>query len=182
MNQISTFCGRHPTRKGQNLAYVLIDYMFTRELFTLVTWSQPAMTRTVKVPFTKYDRTIKFFFAAVQYGDPDFTLENTHNFLKVKVIHHSKRRSGPVVRMSSTKRRLARNDDAGVLSVNESDPLEAIENHAELSIGVKTEEHEQDEDNDGGTDEQEFLVSVMQCAMGGSDEAIVVIAQIIVSD
>lgn len=81
--------------------------------------------------------------------------------------------------MSSTKRRPARNDDAGVLSVNESDPLEAIGNQAELSRGVKTEEYEQDEDIDGGTEEQEFLVSV-------NDEWVMkllnAIAQIVVSD
>lgn len=89
---------------GINIAYRLIDLMFSREFMTQCSWSGGSREDHVKkVCFKMFQRTLDFFFTIVRATDHYFTMEDCENFFK-RILRNAKRRSLHMNVRQSTKR------------------------------------------------------------------------------
>lgn len=77
---------------GDNVAYTLVDHIFTRRLFTLVTWSGATRGTESKECFLKFERIFEFFFDLVRKTDPNYSIKSLKDFFQ-KIISNSKRRA-----------------------------------------------------------------------------------------
>lgn len=73
--------------------YTLVDKMFTRRFFTLVSWAGGSKKGTAKIEFRSYKRTIAFFLELVRQKHPFYSEQSCEDFFKNKVISNSTKRS-----------------------------------------------------------------------------------------
>lgn len=78
--------------KGPNVCYILIDAIFTRRLFTLVSWTGASRTsENPKENFSRLVNIFKFIFLLVKRSDPNFTEHELKSFFQ-RIIDNSRRR------------------------------------------------------------------------------------------
>lgn len=93
-----------------NVCYDVVDAMFTRRLFTLISWAGGSKSTVKKTPFRNFRRTIALFTTIVRRIHPLFSETSCHDFFKNKVISNStKRAEKPPIRTSRTKTRKKKN-------------------------------------------------------------------------
>lgn len=69
-----------------NLSYSIIDVMFTRKLFTRVSWAGGSKSGATKAAFRKYSRILGFFIDLVRVCHPNWSETSAIDFVKKKVI------------------------------------------------------------------------------------------------
>lgn len=85
MEQLKLICS-DSTMSEINLSYSIIDVMFTRKLFTRVSWAGGSKSGETKAPFRKYVRILRFFIDLVSVCHPNWTETSAIDFFKKKVI------------------------------------------------------------------------------------------------
>lgn len=86
---------------GKDVAYAFVDRVFTRKLFTLVTWSGQVRSETQKKRFSRFTSTIEFFHDLIHTVDNRFTMAESNKFL-MEMIHNSARRYAAVLTSESS--------------------------------------------------------------------------------
>lgn len=76
---------------GKDIAYTIVDDVFSRKLFTMVTWSGFARNDIPKECFSQFTSTIHFFHDLVHTADNRMTMAASIRFLK-EMIQNSDRR------------------------------------------------------------------------------------------
>lgn len=108
---------------GDNVSFTLIDEVFTRKLFTLLSWAGNAKKGTSPKPaFKDYVRTIDFFFKLVNSIDESYTKIQLATFLHRKAINCSNRRA------NRNSKRISRTKIRGHSSYKNYDDDEELEN------------------------------------------------------
>lgn len=134
--RLYSVCG--PGIKGDNAAYRLVDAIFTRRFFTLVSWTGKSRGLVPKENFSRFQRTFKFIFKLVQRVDPQYTQDSLKKFFR-RITDNSKRRyesfSCEKARISTA--RTAGNPRKRVKLENELQPQESAEEEPqpEESVG-----------------------------------------------
>jgi hypothetical protein len=101
-NKCISLCG---IGKGINIAYRLVDILFSRAFLTQCSWAGGSRGEGSKICFKMYQHTIMFFFNVIHRLDNSFTLHECNEFFK-NVLRYSKQRNSAMrVRMSAPKRR-----------------------------------------------------------------------------
>ncbi|XP_055905741.1 uncharacterized protein LOC129941194 [Eupeodes corollae] len=91
LKHFESICGGSSDLYGDNVAYALIDHVFTRRLFTLVTWTGLSRGTESKECFLKFERVFQFFFDLIRRVDKDYSIKSLKDFFQ-KIISNSKRR------------------------------------------------------------------------------------------
>lgn len=91
MSQLSTVRATQNGLYGKDVAYALVDYVFHRKLFTLVTWSGTVRKGPPKDRLSKYSCAVNFFFDLIHAIDDRYTKADVEDFLK-DIVQNSKRR------------------------------------------------------------------------------------------
>lgn len=88
---MSTLCSPGLGAKGTNVCYKIIDYFFSTELLTLVSWSGNSRDQNVKVEFKFFAQTRHMFFSVIDNADPTISQLETDDFIK-SIIKNSRQR------------------------------------------------------------------------------------------
>lgn len=89
--------------------YEFVDAIFTRQLFTKISWAGGSKSDQPKIAFKRYSRVIDFFISLVREIHPNFTENSCFEFFKNKVIANSTSRAKVTPkRVSRTKHRKKR--------------------------------------------------------------------------
>lgn len=111
MNTFNQLCVKCSHLIGDNIPFALIDHVFTRNLFTQMTWSGLSKNKNTprKEAFKSYRRVIHFFGNLVCSIDPAYTENRLETFLHKKILNNSERRAKITeqFRASRTKSRSA---------------------------------------------------------------------------
>lgn len=102
VKKLSTICGTSGRSDGVDSAYRLIDYMATREMMNMCSWTglardvaeQPAGNHQVgacKIPLKFYVKFRELFFTVIRLSDETFSEASSDKFLK-DVMKNSKQR------------------------------------------------------------------------------------------
>lgn len=148
LQKLSIIYGSNGKRQGLNVAYRLLDDMFSRKLMTQCSWAGGSRGENVKVAFKSYKNIIVFFFKIVQQADNHFTLEECEQFFK-NILKNSTRRSNLKVtggRASTCKRR-PKNLNYKCKSIDETPKTseEIPDNKIQSDAEIEQEEEEMDE-------------------------------------
>lgn len=77
--------------KGDNVVYKLVDSIFSRYFFTLVSWTGVTRGTKKKDNFSQFVKTFQFLFKLAKRCDPQYTEHDLKAFLR-KIIDNSRRR------------------------------------------------------------------------------------------
>ncbi|XP_055849716.1 uncharacterized protein LOC129914471 [Episyrphus balteatus] len=91
IKHFESVCGGSSELYGDNVAYTLIDQIFTRRLFTLVTWTGVSRGTESKESFLQFERIFQFFFDLIRKSDSEYSIKALKDFFQ-KIISNSKRR------------------------------------------------------------------------------------------
>ncbi|XP_055847893.1 uncharacterized protein LOC129913310 [Episyrphus balteatus] len=106
LRKFSSICGPKSGQRGDNVCYRVVDSLFSRKLFTLVSWSGVSRTKKNE-SFSRFTNTFHFFLNLIKKSDSTYTEAELKDFFQ-KIINNSKRRyestlSDTSKRMSSSK-------------------------------------------------------------------------------
>lgn len=87
-----------------NLCYSLVDVMFSRQLFTLVSWAGGSKTGIAKIAFQAYQRTLSLFIELVRVIHPNMPEIRAYEFFKKKIISCATTRSKSVPKRVSREK------------------------------------------------------------------------------
>lgn len=102
--QLYPVCGPTSGRTGDNVSYKIVDALFTRRFFTLVSWTGQSRSQQIKENFSRFVKTLRLFHHLVNRCDPSYTKVHVKMFFR-KIIDNSKRRSMEQRRAPATKNR-----------------------------------------------------------------------------
>lgn len=85
-----------------NLAYSIVDILFTRRLFERVSWTGYSKTEDTKAAFQGYKRVLAFFIALIRVIHPNYPEVCVFDFFKKKIISCAKARA------KSSRKRISR--------------------------------------------------------------------------
>ncbi|XP_055694636.1 uncharacterized protein LOC129796589 isoform X4 [Lutzomyia longipalpis] len=91
MNAKKELCkinGCNGTSDGTKCAYRLVDYIFTRDLLTLYSWTGASRTGT-KEPFKNNTHFLDLFYTVIRMADNSYAKVDAYNFFKNKVLKYS---------------------------------------------------------------------------------------------
>lgn len=132
-----------------------MDAVFSRDLFTYISWAGGSKSDTPKTALKNFKRTIDFFISLIRQIFPDFSENSCFDFFKNKVIANSKARAKALQqRVSRTKHRI-KNKIGDVHTVDDNDenaatfnhPAKKRKNNHDLSSSYNASEHENSEVN-----------------------------------
>lgn len=85
--------GKATKLKGLSLAYFVVDEVFERSFFTLVSWTGEAKKNNQpKYAFVSFTRLMGWFHALVHSMDNDWTMEQNVDFFKNRIIRNAGKR------------------------------------------------------------------------------------------
>lgn len=134
---MSSLCSPGLGAKGTNICYKIIDYFFSRELLTLVSWSGNSRDQNEKVAFKFLTQTRQMFFSVLHNADPNISQLETDNFIKT-IIKNSKQRFNATLKplsVSTLKNHTKRSNNANA----QNDAVESsIEPTADVDVQQPT--------------------------------------------
>ncbi|CAH0696731.1 unnamed protein product [Spodoptera exigua] len=133
---MSTLCSPGLGAKGTNICYKVIDYFFTRELLTLVSWSGNSGDQNEKIAFKFFTQTRQMFFSVIHNADSTISQLETDNFMKA-IIKNSRQRFQATLKpvsVSTPTNRKKRTTNSKSLS-------DAAESNIECAADVEVEQH-----------------------------------------
>lgn len=91
---------------GDDVAYELVDKVFTKKLFTLVSMSGHSRSGQTKECFNRFQRTMDFFYNLVLRSDSNYAVTASRKFFQKQISNSRRRFEKPGVRSSRVKRRI----------------------------------------------------------------------------
>ncbi|XP_048481521.1 uncharacterized protein LOC125489538 [Plutella xylostella] len=134
---MSSLCSPGLGAKGTNICYKIVDYFFSRELLTLVSWSGNSRDQNEKIAFKFFAHTRQMIFSIIHNADSTISQLETDNFMRA-IIKNSRQRFQatikPVSASTPTSRKKRTNNNS---SKSLSD---AAESHTERAADVEVEQ------------------------------------------
>ncbi|KXJ69572.1 hypothetical protein RP20_CCG026555 [Aedes albopictus] len=126
------------TGNGATVSLQIIDYFFSRDFMLKCSWTgisraSDTETKTNKIPFMKFDKTIDLFYQTVLYSDPIYAFSECKDFLH-RCLKNAKQRFAEV---TGTRKPVSRKRKRMMEAENRSEDQrseEAVENASDAEL------------------------------------------------